>query len=136
MSFLPNSEIENITTTEDNQEYIDYLLDKNTMKFTAIGNQTESLKNWIEWAIKISRYKYEIFPFNYGNELYDELKGQTKTGEEIKDLVEYCIIDCLKVLQWIDEIEVRNIEIKGKKVSCKVIVKTIYGEEIENGYNI
>lgn len=136
MSFLPSSEIEYKEAESSNQEYVDYLLDKNTMKFTAIGNQEESLRNWIEWAIKISRYKYEIFPFNYGNELYDELKGQSKSEEEIKDLVEYCIIDCLKVLQWIDEVEVRDIVVDGKKVSCRVIVKTIYGEEINNEYNI
>lgn len=136
MSFLPKTTIENISENTEPLEYIDYLLDKKTMKFTVIGNEKESIKNWIEWAIKINRYKYEIFPYNYGNELYDEIKGKNLSEEETRDLVEYCIIDCLKVLQWIDTVEVRDIRIDGKKISCRVIVKTIFGEEIEDEYNI
>lgn len=136
MSFLPNEVIENINNIESEKEYIDFLLDKNTMKFTTIGNQTESLKNWIEWAIKINRYKYEIFPYNYGNELYDELLGKTMDDEEKRDLVEYCIIDAISPLQWIDNVEVRDIKFDGTKVSCRIIVKTLFGEEIEDEYNI
>ena len=136
MSFLPNEVIENINNIESEKEYIDFLLDKNTMKFTTIGNQTESLKNWIEWAIKINRYKYEIFPYNYGNELYDELLGKTMDDEEKRDLVEYCIIDAISPLQWIDNVEVRDIKFDGTKVSCRIIVKTLFEEEIEDEYNI
>ena len=136
MSFLPNTAIKDIETIESDKEYIDFLLDKNTMRFTTIGNQKESLKNWIEWAIRINRYKYEIFPYNYGNELYDELLGKNMDEEEKRDLVEFCIIDAIKPLQWIDDVEVSNIEFNGTKVSCRVIVKTLFGEEIEDEYNI
>ena len=136
MSFLPNSAIENIETEIKAKEYIDFLLDKNTMKFTTIGTQEESLKNWIEWAIKIDRYKYPIFPYNYGCEINNELRGKVKDNEETIDLIEFYIIDSLKVLQWIDEVEVRDIKIDGIKISCKIIVKTIYGENIEDEYNI
>ena len=133
MSFLPNVEIESIENTEM-EEYLDFVLDKDTMKFTSIGNQNESIKSWVEWAIKNERYKYAIFPYNYGNEIYDELIGSRKSEEEMKDLVEYCIIDALKVFQYIDDVEVYDIKIEDSKISCKVLVKTIYGEEIKDEY--
>ena len=135
MSFLPSTVVENIDENGQ-QEYIDFLLDKNTMKFTIIGTEEESIKNWVEWAIKISRYKYPIFPYNYGNELYDELIGKTLSDEELKDLVEYCIIDCLQVFQWIDKVDIVDVKRDGKKVYCKIVIKTIYGMEIEDEFNI
>ncbi|MBR1844276.1 MAG: DUF2634 domain-containing protein [Lachnospiraceae bacterium] len=135
MSFLPNIIVENIEANGQ-QEYIDFILDKDTKKFTVIGNERESIISWVEWAIRINRYKYPIFPYNYGCELSDEIKGKVLNDEELKDIVEYCIVDCLKVFQWIDEVEVRNIKKENTKVSCRIIIKTIYGEEIDNEYNI
>lgn len=136
MSFLPSGILEQ---TQENKienvaEYNDFILDPNTMKFTAIGNQKESLKEWIRCALTIPRYTYSVCPYNYGHE-FNELTDSSLSEEEKKDLCELYIIEALKVNEYIDDVVVENVVIKDDKISADVKVKDIFGEEIEYEYN-
>ena len=136
MSFLPSEIVEKIQEVKESNisEYRDFILDKNTNKLIAIGNQKESLREWIESALLIPRYQYSVCPYNYGHEL-GELMDASLTKEEKKDLIELYITDALKINEYIDEVIVRNIEINGEKIKADVLVKDIFGEEIDYEYN-
>ena len=137
MSFLPSEILENIQSakqTEDVAEYHDFILDENTMKLTAIGNQKESLKEWIKNALRITRYEYSICPYDYGQD-FNELNDSSYTVEEKKDLFELYIIETLKVNEYIADVVVENIEINGDSASADIKVKDIFGDEIEYEYN-
>lgn len=136
MSFLPSEIVEKIQEVKESNisEYRDFILDKNTNKLIAIGNQKESLREWIESALLIPRYQYSVCPYNYGHEL-GELMDASLAKEEKKDLIELYITDALKINEYIDEVIVRNIEINGEKIKADVLVKDIFGEEIDYEYN-
>ena len=136
MSFLPSEIVEKIQEVKESNisEYRDFILDKNTNKLIAIGNQKESLREWIESALLIPRYQYSVCPYNYVHEL-GELMDASLAKEEKKDLIELYITDALKINEYIDEVIVRNIEINGEKIKADVLVKDIFGEEIDYEYN-
>ena len=98
MSFLPSEIVEKIQEVKESNisEYRDFILDKNTNKLIAIGNQKESLREWIESALLIPRYQYSVCPYNYGHEL-GELMDASLAKEEKKDLIELYITDALKI---------------------------------------
>ena len=136
MSFLPSEIVEDIQSVkvENVAEYNDFILDKNTMKMTAIGSQKESLKEWIRCALLIPRYEYSICPYNYGQE-FKELMDSSYTIEEKKDLFELYITEALKVNEYISDVVVEDIEVKSDNISANIKVKDIFGEEIDYEYN-
>lgn len=136
MSFLPSEITEKlqVAKNENIAEYNDFILDKNTMKLTAIGNQKESLKEWIRCALLIPRYAYSVCPYNYGQE-FSELIDSSYTEEEKKDLLELFIIEALKVNEYISDVVVDNIIIQNNKMSANIKVKDIFGDEIDYEYN-
>lgn len=137
MSFLPVEIVENINEykQENINEYYDFIYDENTHRLTTIGNQRESLREWIRCALLIPRYVYGICPFDYGQE-FSELVDAGLSEEEKKDLFEYFIIDALKVNEFIDDVVVENIIINNDKISANINIKSIFGDEIDYEYNI
>ncbi len=131
MSFLPG-EIE-LSEYENNEikEYKDYILDPNTMKFKGIGNtEVESLREWVREALSIERYKYSIFPYEYGNEIETLIGTETLDEEDLKYYVETYITEALMVNQYIANVTVSNIKLYNNHISCIIIIDTVYGEKI------
>ena len=138
---IPNEVLNNLTEYSETtiNEYLDYIYDENTHKMTIIGTEAKSIQQWCKWAIITERYKYSIYDWSYGSEIVDELYGQSNTDENIKDMIELDIIECLKANQFIDEVEVKEITLSRHptiNIYMKVYIKTIFGEEITDEYNL
>ena len=87
----------------------------------------EAVKVWAFNAIKTVRYRWEMFSFQYGNEL-TRLIGQpfaadTKRAEAVRYIQE-----ALLVSAYITRVDVTDLALEGATLSAHVTITTIYGE--------
>lgn len=116
---------------EDTSEYdvpTEYGVDFETGQLTGeIVTGIEAIKVWIWLSLRTPRYRYVIYPWEYGNEL-DGLIGTSHTMEYIETEVPRMIEECLFVNEHIKEISDYEITYTRDKLLCKFRVTTDYGE--------
>ena len=86
----------------------------------------EALRVWIYKALKVDRFQYEIYSWNFGSEISDLMgKGYTSalTQSEIKRYIE----EALSTNPYIEEVKVEETSFKDNTLSVKLTVNSIYG---------
>ena len=86
----------------------------------------EALRVWIYKALKVDRFQYEIYSWNFGSEISDLMgKGYTPalTQSEIKRYIE----EALSTNPYIEEVKIEETSFKDNTLSVKLTVNSIYG---------
>ena len=116
---------------DDESEYkipTEYGIDFDTGQLTGdIVTGLEAIKVWIWLALRTPRYRYVIYPWDYGNEV-DDLIGTNHTMEYIETEVPRMIEECLLVNEHIKGVSDFDITYDSDKLTCKFKVMTDYGE--------
>lgn len=91
----------------------------------------EALKVWIYRALKIDRFQYLIYSWNFGSELSDLMgKGYTPalTRSEIKRYIE----ETLLINPYITSLDVLETSFSDSVLKARIKVQTLYGQlEVE-----
>lgn len=122
---------EEIEETQEEEEWYprEYDLDFKTGKLTGkIAEGARAIAVWAYLAIKIARYAFFQYSWDYGSEFYD-LIGHTYSDEYIKSEVERIVTDCLEENPYINGIEDLIIEKSEEILKIKFTILTDYGEE-------
>lgn len=86
----------------------------------------EALKVWIYRALKIERFVYDIYSWNFGNEMH-MLRGknysQALTNEEVKRYIKEAIL----INPYIVEVNVENVEFEDSLLSVSLKLDTVFG---------
>ena len=107
-------------TDEDTGEIVGFLTGK-------IITGIDAIKQWIYIALNITRYSYDQYSWNYGNELLN-LIGETYSKELFEAEAERYITECLYIYPFITNIENFEFSIDGSCITCSFTVNTTYGE--------
>ncbi len=87
----------------------------------------EALKIWIHFALKTKRYKYLIYSWFYGNEIYNLISKKTTKGFFYSEAKRY-LEECLMVNEFITGIQDLTIEKDGAMLILNFTVLTTFGE--------
>ncbi len=91
----------------------------------------EAIKGWIYRTIQCTRYRHEIYSWDYGNELSD-LIGKAFNALSRSE-AERLIKESLLINRYITKVDVTQIEMSEGRVKIKVNVETIYGNASVSG---
>lgn len=103
------------------------ILENGTFKIIE-GN--EAIKVWCYKAIKVPRFQYNIYSWDYGSEVLSLIGKQytpSLTQSELKRYIE----EALLINPYILEVNVLDTSFKDTLLSANVKVKTIYEGEVE-----
>lgn len=128
-SYLP-SEIANAVDTYKKEEvkYKDFYFDEVSGKFTGqVVEGVEALKGWIYFALRIARYRYPIYSWNYGCEL-ETVISQTFDDEYLESEVKRFIEEALLINPYITEISDVAVSKENDKLNVSCKVETKYGD--------
>lgn len=87
----------------------------------------EAIKSWIYRAIKTQRFRHIIYSWDFGSEI-ESLISQRYTKDLIKAEVERYVKEALLINEYIQSVDVVNVEFESDVLSVDVNVTTIYGE--------
>ena len=120
---------------EEEEEYYprEFDIDFTTGKLTGkIAEGARAIAVWAYLAIKIVRYKYIQYSWEYGNEMVN-LIGGTYSDEYVKSEVNRMLTECLEVNPYVNGIENLEIEKVDETLHIKFTLLTDYGsEEVES----
>lgn len=106
----------------------EYEIDFTTGQFTGkIVEGADAIKVWIYNALRTPRYRYNIFSWDYGNELED-LIGESYTDEYIQIEAKRIVEDCLLINEYITSIGDFSISVSEDKINLNFTANTPYGE--------
>lgn len=91
-----------------------------------IIKENEAIKVWCYKALKVPRYQYEIYSWDYGSELM-ELIGKPYTPSLTKEEAKRYIKEALLINPYITEVNILDVSFKDALLSAEVEIKTIYG---------
>ena len=128
-------ETEELIDKEEEEEYYprEFDIDFTTGKLTGrIAEGARAVAVWAYLAIKIVRYKYIQYSWEYGNEMVN-LIGGTYSDEYVKSEVNRMLTECLEVNPYVNGIENLEIEKVNETLHIKFTLLTDYGsEEVES----
>ena len=137
MSLLPayvEDEEDLLEETEQVETPREFAIDFTTGQLTGeVVEGIEAVKVWVYLALRIARYRYFILSWEYGSEL-DDLSGQGYSQEHIECEVEEMIKDCLMENEYIDSVEVSNIQLENEKMKANITITTVLDETFEQEY--
>lgn len=87
----------------------------------------EAIKIWIYKTLKIQRYRYLAYSWNYGHEL-ENLIGSTFTKQAIQSEAKRYLEEALLINPYIKAIKDLKAEIVGDALKLDFTVATDYGE--------
>lgn len=102
-----------------------FINDTNGNHVTVTGN--EAIKVWIYKALKTERYSYLAYSWQYGIELHPFI-GKVMSVQERYSELKRIIVECLMVNPYIQSIDSITFFSKGTKVTCDIVLTTVYGE--------
>lgn len=102
-----------------------FINDTNGNHVTVTGN--EAIKVWIYKALKTERYSYLAYSWQYGIELHPFI-GKVMSVQERYSELKRIIVECLMVNPYIQSIDSITFSSKGTKVTCDIVLTTVYGE--------
>ena len=102
-----------------------FINDTNGNHVTVTGN--EAIKVWIYKALKTERYSYLAYSWQYGIELHPVI-GKVMSVQERYSELKRIIVECLMVNPYIQSIDSITFASKGIKVTCDIVLTTVYGE--------
>lgn len=116
---------------EETEEYYprEYGIDFSTGKLTGkIVEGKKALAVWLYLALKIERYKFYTYSWDYGNEL-NGLIGKNYSQEHIDSEVKRMITDCIEENPYIEGIEDLEVNRTDTGLIISFLILTDYGEE-------
>lgn len=106
----------------------EYEIDFATGQFTGnIVEGVEAVKVWIYNTLRVQRYKYVIFSWDYGKEL-DDLIGQSFTQEYLEIEAKRMIEECLLVNENITSIDDFMVSLNDENLTISFTASTLFGE--------
>ncbi|MCI8483508.1 MAG: DUF2634 domain-containing protein [Lachnospiraceae bacterium] len=93
----------------------------------------EAVKVWCYLALRVARYRFFICSWDYGNEIED-LYGQGFSAEHIESEAARMIRECLLENDYIEDVDVSDIEYKKGRLRAVVTIETIYGDRESDTY--
>lgn len=128
-SYLP-SEIANAVDSykKEEKKYKDFYFDETTGKLSGqVVEGVEALKGWIYFALRISRYRYPIYSWNYGCEL-ETIISNTYDDEYLESEVKRFIEEALLINPYILEVSDVSVNKENDKINVSCKVETKYGD--------
>lgn len=106
-----------------------WIIDRNTMQVSRMDDGLEAVRQAVEIALNVERFRWTIYSANYGSEL-DELVGQDEAliTAEIPRLVEGALSQDDRVVQVEDYVFTRT---GPSSMHISFTVRTVYGDLIE-----
>ena len=106
-----------------------WIIDRNTMQVACMDEGLEAVRQAVEIALDVERFRWTIYSANFGSEL-DELVGQDEAliTAEIPRLVEGALSQDDRVVQVEDYVFTRT---GPDSMHVSFTVRTVYGELIE-----
>jgi hypothetical protein len=106
----------------------EYGIDFDTGQLTGkMVEGAEAIKAWIYNVLRTQRYRFNIFSWDYGNELED-LIGQSYTQEYLNVEAKRMVEDCLSVNEYITSIDNFSVDLIDDKLSISFTANTLFGE--------
>lgn len=87
----------------------------------------EAVLVWAWKALHTPRFRYEIYTWNYGNEV-EALIGQPYTEEVKQSEAARYVRECLLVNPYITDVSDINVSFEGETLRINCRIQTIYGE--------
>lgn len=102
----------------------DFILEDGKFK---VVEGLEAINIWIYKTLRIERYRYMAYSWNYGHEL-ESLTGKSLSKEAMESEIKRLMRECLSVNPYI--LGINNLTTHKEKdtVNINAIVSTIYGE--------
>ena len=106
-----------------------WIIDRNTMQVACMDDGLEAVRQAVEIALDVERFRWTIYSANFGSEL-DELVGQDEAliTAEIPRLVEGALSQDDRVIQVEDYVFTRT---GPDSMHVSFTVRTVYGNLIE-----
>lgn len=106
-----------------------WIIDRNTMQVASMDEGLEAVRQAVEIALNVERFRWTIYSANFGSEL-DELIGQDEAliTAEIPRLVEGALSQDDRVVQVEDYVFTRT---GPDTMHVSFTVRTVYGDLIE-----
>ena len=106
-----------------------WIIDRNTMQVACMDDGLEAVRQAVEIALDVERFRWTIYSANFGSEL-DELVGQDEAliTAEIPRLVEGALSQDDRVIQVEDYVFTRT---GPDSMHVSFTVRTVYGDLIE-----
>lgn len=106
-----------------------WIIDRDTMQVSRMDDGLEAVRQAVEIALNVERFRWTIYSANYGSEL-DELVGQDEAliTAEIPRLVEGALSQDDRVVQVEDYVFTRT---GPSSMHISFTVRTVYGDLIE-----
>ncbi|MBQ7850420.1 MAG: DUF2634 domain-containing protein [Clostridia bacterium] len=106
-----------------------WIIDRNTMQAACMDDGLEAVRQAVEIALDVERFRWTIYSANFGSEL-DELIGQDEAliTAEIPRLVEGALSQDDRVIQVEDYVFTRT---GPDSMHVSFTVRTVYGDLIE-----
>ena len=106
-----------------------WIIDRNTMQVSSMDKGLEAVRQAVEIALNVERYKWTIYSANYGSELND-LVGEDEAYiiAEIPRLVEGALSTDSRVVS-VDDYAYKKTDTNSMTVSFTV--HTVYGDLVE-----
>lgn len=106
-----------------------WIIDRNTMQVACMDDGLEAVRQAVEIALDVERFRWTIYSANFGSEL-DELVGQDEAliTAEIPRLVEGALSQDDRIIQVEDYVFTRT---GPDSMHVSFTVRTVYGDLIE-----
>lgn len=106
-----------------------WIIDRNTMQVAYMDDGLEAVRQAVEIALDVERFRWTIYSANFGSEL-DELIGQDEAliTAEIPRLVEGALSQDDRIIQVDDYVFTRT---GPDSMHVSFTVRTVYGDLIE-----
>lgn len=106
-----------------------WIIDRNTMQVAYMDDGLEAVRQAVEIALDVERFRWTIYSANFGSEL-DELIGQDEAliTAEIPRLVEGALSQDDRIIQVEDYVFTRT---GPDSMHVSFTVRTVYGDLIE-----
>ena len=102
-----------------------FLYDGNGKHIIVEGN--EAIEVWVYKALKVERYQYLVYSWQYGIELKKFIGKVMGVQERLSEL-KRAITECLMINPYIKSIDSVDFKQSGANVTANISLTTIYGE--------
>lgn len=129
MSLLPSFILDEIEVYKSPEIKVprEYEIDYETGQMTGkIVEGVEAIKVWIWLVLRIPRYRYLLFSWDYGNE-YESLIGKSYSEEYLQAEAKRMTEDCLLMNEYITSIENFSVSFIEETLNLSFTVNTRYG---------
>ena len=87
----------------------------------------EAVKVWIWKALHAPRYRYDVYTWDYGNELESLIGSGLSEELQRSEAIRY-VKEALSISPYIEKVEQIEITMEGDKLKLDCRVTTVYGE--------